>query len=171
MSNVIEHLFCGYCKQECEAFEDKRNFCERCTSFWNQAEDMSNEVLSENLTIASLDLLDCKNDDYSGPLTKADQATYEDICMWSQILREEYDYRNKEQCSVCKVENATIEDMCTDCFWDDDSNQKRLRRANPRWRFNRIIHSGMVLFGRSQEEATEVAISTFKREGIPLPIY
>lgn len=171
MSNVIEHLFCAYCKQECQAFEDKRNFCERCTSFWNQAEDMSNDELSGQLAIASADLLEWQNDEHSGPLTKADQATYEDICMWSQILREEYDYRHENPCSICKVEDATVGEMCADCFWDDDYNRKRQSRSDPLWRFNRIIHAGMVLLGRSQEEATEVAISTFKKEGLSIPTF
>ena len=43
-----------------------------------------------------------------------------------------------ETCNHCKIEEATVEDKCADCFWEEDSKRKQKKREDPKWRENRM---------------------------------
>lgn len=181
MSNVIEHLFCGYCKQECSGFGDQRNFCTWCTDSWNQVESMSDGALSFALLEAHNELQAIHDEPYIGPLNQQDQEYYDCLLFWFQILEEEEVYRDEERaeyemenadlCENCREDYgySSMENLCADCYWEEDSRRKHERRIDPKWRFERIFSFAHVVEGKNEEEAFNLAVSVFQKEGLPLP--
>jgi hypothetical protein len=49
-------------------------------------------------------------------------------------------------------------DCCADCFWDRDAEEKKVKRANPKWQFQAAFSSAKVLFNKSDEEALAIAL-------------
>jgi len=174
MSNVIEHLFCAYCKQECKSFEDNRNFCSRCTDIWSRVEAYNDGYITHLLLEAHNELDELHSDPYIGPLAKEDQEYYDDLCLWAKILEEEDSYREsrKQVCEHCGDEAASssMDNLCADCYWEEDSRRKQERRSDPKWRFNRIIDFAHTVEGKSEQEAYAQAVSIFQKEGLPIPI-
>jgi hypothetical protein len=49
------------------------------------------------------------------------------------------------------------ESMCADCYWDADSERKRILRSQPKWVFGRAYSSAIQLLGKTHEEAVVLA--------------
>lgn len=176
MSNVIEHLFCAYCSKECSSFVEEQAVCQVC-DIWLKVRSMSTDAIRESMCLAYEELKQWQEDPYSGPLTKEDQDAYDTLLVRIELLEEVYSSRQECEeceecnlCSVCKTDIATMESLCADCFWEDDYNTKRRIRETPDWRFNRIINAGMVIMGRTKEEAIAVAVDIFTKEGLAIPV-
>ena len=67
-------------------------------------------------------------------------------------------------CGHCQYERATLPndlteegDLCADCYWEIDAEEKRKRRADPAWRYNRVYSFAVTCLGLSEEKAREMA--------------
>ncbi len=67
----------------------------------------------------------------------------------------------KMNCSICNYEPATMGwreiDCCAECFWDRDAEEKKARRSDPKWKYNRAFAAAKVLFNKTDEEAHKIA--------------
>jgi hypothetical protein len=62
-------------------------------------------------------------------------------------------------CSVCEnTDYLCADEMCADCYWDADYERKQARRADPVWRFNRIVSFCMTCMGMNTEAAIAYAL-------------
>lgn len=68
-------------------------------------------------------------------------------------------------CCECGYDEGTMANdfteaegrLCPDCYWDFDAAEKKKRRADPEWRYNRAFSSAKVLFGMDDVQAHKVA--------------
>lgn len=137
MAQVIEHFFCSECKQETvQCTECQRGMCEQCCTIWARVETISDDALSANIFDTEYHLQQFHDDPYIGPLTKEDQEYFDELNLWLQILQKEQDYRDQQHpCVQCGYGGATqsMDGMCVDCFWEEDTRRKRERRTDPVW--------------------------------------
>lgn len=72
-------------------------------------------------------------------------------------------------CVVCGADDATsgMDNMCADCYWYEDSQQKKARRADPVWRFNRIVSFAMTCMNMDNASAVTYALKTMNLEKAP----
>lgn len=176
MAQVIEHFFCSECKQEStQCAECQRGMCGYCCSIWARVETLSDGALEANIFDTEYHLQKFHDDPYIGPLCKEDQETYDDLNLWIQILHKEESYREEQRgrctCEVCGVLDGyeSMDSMCADCFWEEDSRRKNERRNNTEWRFQRMIEFGEVVQGKTKMEAYETACERFKEQGLVAP--
>ena len=58
-----------------------------------------------------------------------------------------------ELCELCKKSDVTMDDMCADCFWEEDARLKQIRRSDPTWIFHRRYSALIQLEHKTPEEA------------------
>lgn len=139
-------------------------------------EGMSNDEVYSSLDEANESFLAIHHDPYIGPLNKDDQYSYDCLLLWIQMLKEEQIHREdhiySNSCESCGEDSATpsMDNLCADCFWEEDARRKRERRSDPKWRFNRIFSFAHVVEGKSEQEAYTQAVSIFQKEGLSIPV-
>jgi hypothetical protein len=84
-------------------------------------------------------------------------------------LEDDYE-RHYGTCSVCNNEDYICTDeMCADCYWDADYERKKVRRADPVWRFNQIVSFGMICMGMNKDVAIAYAVTQMNLLEPPKP--
>lgn len=75
-------------------------------------------------------------------------------------------------CDVCGGDDATpdMDNMCADCYWYMDSQRKKARRADPVWRFNRIVSVAMTCMNMDNASAIAYALKTMNLEKPPVAL-
>lgn len=67
-----------------------------------------------------------------------------------------------ETCKRCDQDGVMSEQLCADCFWDEDAERKHQIRTNPKWVFERAYSFATTVLGKSHEEAYQVGILAVK---------
>jgi hypothetical protein len=72
-------------------------------------------------------------------------------------------------CVDCGSDDATagMGNLCADCYWDKDSQRKKEQRADPVWRFNRIVSFALTCMNMDNASAIAFALKTMNLEEIP----
>lgn len=74
-------------------------------------------------------------------------------------------------CVDCGADDATaaMDNLCADCYWDRDYQRKKERRADPVWRFNRIVSFAMTCMNKDEASAVAYALKEMNLEQPPSP--
>ena len=72
-------------------------------------------------------------------------------------------------CVSCGNDDASwgMDNMCADCYWDADAERKKARRADPVWRFHRIVSFAIVCMNMDEAAAVAYALKTMNLEKPP----
>lgn len=63
-----------------------------------------------------------------------------------------------ETCTTCRERCVIMTDnVCADCYWDEDSRRKHVRRSNPEWLMNRVYSFAFVVLNKSSVESMAIA--------------
>ncbi len=72
-------------------------------------------------------------------------------------------------CVDCGSDDATtdMDNLCADCYWERDYQRKKARRADPVWRFNRIVSFAMTCMNMDNANAIAYALKEMNLEKPP----
>ena len=75
-------------------------------------------------------------------------------------------------CKRCNDDGASpgMDNMCADCYWDAEGDRKKAQRADPVWRFQRLVSFAMVCMSLNERAAVAFALREMKLDKPPTPL-
>ena len=66
-------------------------------------------------------------------------------------------------CAHCNESTRLmVEDVCADCYWEEDSKRKRAIRSSPVWLFQRAYSAAVQVMGKTHDEALIIATQSLE---------